>query len=537
MTESFDTGLKIVAAHYLQLLSAKVTSTSIQRRLEEDPNYPSLLSLSETFDKYNIPNSAFEVAPEDLPDAETPFLAFVTVPGMGKEFVLVVRMDHDSISYRHKRKRIKTIPKEEFLKRYQNVIWIAEPDEYSGDQNYFKDLQQEKGAGKRKVLWYTSLVALLIYTFILNMPPTHLYAFLPIAMLKVLGTTTAILLLAYETGDRNEYIKPLCKAGGHANCDAVLNSKAAKILGVSWAELGFFYFSTTTLLLLLPHFTFEEKTLILAVGNIIAFPYILFSIFYQWKIVKQWCMLCLTVQSILLLELVWNIFNFWLSKYKTSISVSDALEPMLLQLSYCLFISIIGWYGLKSLLVKARDAKMYLINYRRLQYSPEIFQAILLQQPIIHEGWENLGIRIGNEKATNVIVKVCNPYCGPCSKAHPALHDIVRNNKEVQVRIIFINTNSDRGALVSKHFMAIADKGDQEMIQLALDDWYQAPIKDYELFSSKYPMNGELKKQDSKLNSMNKWCTDAEINYTPCLFVNGRRLPQQYDVQELKYFL
>ena len=33
--------------------------------------------------------------------------------------------------------------------------------------------------------------------------------------------------------------------------------------------------------------------------------------------------------------------------------------------------------------------------------------------------------------------------------------------------------------------------------QHALDDWYLAPKKDYEVFAEKYPMNGELKMQEA----------------------------------------
>jgi len=37
----------------------------------------------------------------------------------------------------------------------------------------------------------------------------------------------------------------------------------------------------------------------------------------------------------------------------------------------------------------------------------------------------NVGLIIGNEDAQNEIIKVCNPYCEPCSKAHPILDEII----------------------------------------------------------------------------------------------------------------
>ena len=61
-----------------------------------------------------------------------------------------------------------------------------------------------------------------------------------------------------------------------------------------------------------------------------------------------------------------------------------------------------------------------------------------------------------------------------------------------------------------------------------------ADKKDYEVFAGKYPMNGELKEQENKLDAMKQWCDDAEITGTPTIFINGRRLPDTYSIDELK---
>ena len=76
--------------------------------------------------------------------------------------------------------------------------------------------------------------------------------------------------------------------------------------GVSWSEAGFFYFAATTLFLF-TGINRQASFLIIASVSTMASAYIPFSIYYQWKVVKQWCPLCLTVQAILLLELVWAI--------------------------------------------------------------------------------------------------------------------------------------------------------------------------------------------------------------------------------------
>ena len=50
-------------------------------------------------------------------------------------------------------------------------------------------------------------------------------------------------------------------------------------------------------------------------------------------------------------------------------------------------------------------------------------------------------------------------------------------------------------------------------------------------------MNGEVKQQENQIEKMKEWCKEAEITYTPTIFLNGKRLPENYKVEELKYIL
>lgn len=108
-----------------------------------------------------------------------------------------------------------------------------------------------------------------------------------ITIIKLLRLAATILLLIYEIDKSNTFVKNICTAGKQTNCDAVLNSKAGKFLGMGWGELGFFYFASSTLFLLFPGISFINKVPWLAIAGTTAAPYIIFSIYYQWKVVKQ----------------------------------------------------------------------------------------------------------------------------------------------------------------------------------------------------------------------------------------------------------
>jgi protein-disulfide isomerase len=64
-----------------------------------------------------------------------------------------------------------------------------------------------------------------------------------------------------------------------------------------------------------------------------------------------------------------------------------------------------------------------------------------------------------------------------------------------------------------------------------------ADKKDYDVFATKYPMNGELKQQDEKVAAMDAWCKKMTIAATPTYFLNGYPLPDAYSIYDLTYFL
>jgi uncharacterized membrane protein len=353
-------------------------------------------------------------------------------------------------------------------------------------------------------------------------------------IIKISGMAVSVLLLIYEIDKSNAFVKSICNAGQQTNCNAVLQSKASKILGMSWSEAGFFYFASTLLFFLFPGINFSTKVFILSLANCLAAPYILFSVYYQWKVVKQWCPLCLTVQAVLLMELAWAIINFWQSPFLPTTSLFSAL---LLPFIFCLLLPFAVWFVIKPLLLKAKNYRVYEAGYKRLLYNPDTFNNLLQQQASAPAGYENIGITIGNPDAVNTIIKVCNPYCGPCAKAHSVIEEILQNNKDVKLKLIFTASNEvyDERGMVARHLLAISGKQNALKTQ-ALDDWYLADKKDYKAFAEKYPMNGEIKEQEKQVEEMSQWCKEAQITGTPTFFINGKQLPETYGISELNIF-
>lgn len=312
MPQSFRSALPATAALYLKLLHTKVTATTIRKDLQESPFYPSLLSLSATFDKYKISNQAFEVSRDSFMQLQPPFIAYIKLRRSEFDFVLVKEVIDEKVAYLYKSKKPKVLSKEEFLKKYQGVVWFAEPDSQSGDLNYARHLKSERAGKYRNIALIVGILTIVLLFFINNVNLQNLVAFSIILAIKFLGLSTAVLLLIYEIDMNNTIIDNICNASAQFDCAAILNSKAAKFKQMSWSEIGYFYFATTSLWLLFPFVPFADKVGWIAISNAIAMPYTIFSLFYQWKVAKQWCPFCLTVQGVLLAEFFWgSTISIW----------------------------------------------------------------------------------------------------------------------------------------------------------------------------------------------------------------------------------
>ncbi len=536
MAQSFNTNLFNVAKHYVQALKLKVTQTTLKESLEQNAYYPSLYSLSKVFDKFNLANEAYTVDEESLNRLDPPFITYCNRQSTGKDFVLVTNITGTQVSYIAENNKRKQLSREDFLKQWQKIVFVAKINAESGEKDYNSKLKIEKSKGRKQSVLYAGivvLIGLMVYWLISNTGTGNIIGAVALIVIKLLGIAATVLLLIYEVDKTNSFVKNICSVNKQTNCDAVLKSKAGKILGVGWGEIGFFYFASTTLFLLLPGLAFIDKLPWLALASSLAAPYIVFSIYYQWKVVKQWCPLCVAVQVVLAMELIWAIVYFFTFKMQNPFTDLNAL----LYIAGCLLLIMVTWDLLKPVLLAAKASPGYIAAYKRLLYNPEIFNSLLQHQTSAPEGWQDLGIDIGNPNATNTIIKVCNPYCPPCAQAHPVIKEIIEHNTSVKLKIIFNTTNdeNDKGSEVLRHFLAIAGKGNSTLTERALDDWYITKEKEYKVFAEKYPMNDELQLQDSKIEAMHNWYLSAEIIGTPTFFINGKKLPSDYHLNELKH--
>ncbi|HET6724219.1 MAG TPA: vitamin K epoxide reductase family protein [Chitinophagaceae bacterium] len=523
----------VIVNQLVKSLNIPVTASSVIESLEQHPNFPSLLSISDSLSKWKIEHIALKVKPEMLEDIPTPFIAH-TRKGKGN-FVLVNSVN-GKIGYSDENGLTKYKAKEEFLKEWDNIVLLAKRNDNSGEQLFKVKRRKEILKNIRIPFILIASVGFVIFSIIFSS-----YVSLPyisLLLIKLTGCTISSLLLWFELDKSNPNLKQICTLGGKTNCTAVLDSKSSRLFNfISWSEVGFFYFVGSFLFLLIGADNISSSIVLTSWLNVLALPYTFFSIFYQWRIVKQWCPLCLAVQGLLLLEFVAGYFGYWSYYYY----VPDLSAGILLLFVLAFLIPVFFWIISKPLYLESENARRFRNDLGKMKYNREILDTLLQTQKAITTSTAGLGITLGNPDAKNTIIKVCNPFCGPCAKAHPVINELLEHNPDVKVQIIFSGIKDDavnKINMVVKHLMAVYEKNDPAYMKHALDDWYIRGKGKQEAFAELYPLNDAFdNKLEAKLNAMKMWCNETGIKFTPTYFVNGYQLPEVYKVEDLKQIL
>lgn len=515
--------------YLLKYLNVSLNPDKIIEELEKHPDYPSLLAISDVLKAFNIENSAFRADVNQLDELPTPFLA--NLKSNGGEFAVVTEIDANFVFFADERKKINKLSLEDFNSTYAGVVLIAEPDH--------EFLKKRKllisGLNFRPAVLTLGVLLILATLLYQNAFFSNLnWTITILSIIKTSGLIVSLLLLIQSVDSNNPLIHRLCQSGNKTDCNAILSSKAAQVFnGLSWSEVGFFYFSGTWLLL---HFGSGTEGIltVLALLNFLSLPYTVYSINYQYRVAKKWCILCCTIQAILWLEFIPFIVNITKTGFHFNFENVELLRLLLVSL----LTPIIFWFILKPFFQKMEQLSPLKEQLRKFKYNSGLFNHLLTAQPQFKQPDENWSIVLGNVEASQIITMVSNPYCQPCEKMHQLVTEFIDHNDDVQARIVFTaqNNEADLQTPVTRHLMALNALDDKTLVKNALHDWYEQKQKSYESWAKAYPVNF-IESEYYKLDAQKEWCEHAEVSFTPTILLNGYRLPSSYQMTDLKYML
>jgi uncharacterized membrane protein len=493
----------------------KVTSTALQNALLQHSEFPKLTSLSDVLTEFDIPNLATRLDFHRLSEIPLPAIAHFD-NGLG--YITIIGFTENGVEWVHDQLGKRTESLNAFNNKWKGITLLIEAKETSGEELYLENRKNEI-INSLRIPFVLSVIliafSITIYRSLQVISFVTHWEYYTSVFSKLVGLIVSSILVWYSFDSSNPFVKRVCELNNRTNCSNILNSKAAKFLNwLTWSEIGFFYFGGGLIALLIN----PENLNTLKILNLTALPYTIWSIYYQWRIAKEWCVLCLSIQVILWVE--FYIFQ--------NISLQSLLSYLSLS---SFFILPTLWVIFKKPLESYQQIDGVRHNLQKIKFNTEYVNGILSKEKMLPPIFETMKpLAYGNLDAKNTITMVITPDCNSCRKAYNELQDLLKRTDSFKCRIIFaatMDSNDIAGEIVSRILSLPTDKQQQ----LALMEWFKDDSK-----ISRWIENTNIpEKTEEGLNQLNvhlRWINLANITETPTVFLNSAEIPVFYKITE-----
>jgi len=493
-------------------------------QIESHPSYPSLHAITGVLNHFNIDNIALEVPVDEvtLTQLPTSFLAQIQTPSDREFAVVLYRGTYYEIIQSNKKKSKLTTT--EFLAIFTGIMVAVEKTELVVEK-------RDHTPFLNNALIVITL-SLIFSLFFLTKPNISSILFF---LGGLLGIFVSIALKKQEQGVKTLLGDALCSGQSEIkDCDAVLTSKGASILGTyQLSDLSLIYFSGVALSVF-GLTLFQLDISLLYVISFLVLPITFYSLYYQYAVVKKWCLLCLSVVGLLWLQAVIVAVDFEL--------ITTLAFPLLtLLLTATSFITAITvWHLLAPTLAEVQRLRKIKVEHFKFKRDFDIFNALLVQSEVIDTHIESTAeIVFGNPDAPLQITIITSPFCGHCKPVHILIENMYRSySEQVNIRIRIATSADDPKDTLFKITTRLLELYHTQSHEACLNAMHAIytnpdPAQWFETFGTcqdTTPFIGTVQQES-------EWCQAHELNFTPVILINGRSYPKAYDREDLLYFI
>lgn len=529
MTSQLNTSANgiFILKRLLRKLKISVTQTTIEERLLNHPDYPSLLAIKDVLNWLDIENKVLLVDETrsifELLDC--PFI--VNLKDDTTRFLLVEKIEEQYITVSDEKGQNKRLSFKDFHQLFGGIIVYAEKTAISGEEDYRKKRNREWLLRLR----IPFLIAVIVITLSLALfQKQESYLFYSLLLVKIIGISTCILLLTYDLTPWNPVAQRICKLANPNGCRKVLKSKAAKLTDwLTWSDVGLVYFVGSFLFLLISPNSWE----ILFILTVVALPFTIFSISYQIKI-KSLCVLCCIIVMLLWVESIVLFFGY--SEFDSNALHIEPLDFFLV--AVCFIIPTSLWTVLKPLIKSANNERLLTNRLRGFKSNRIIFNALLTSTTRYQMPFDLNPIVLGNPNARVTITIISNPFCSPCKLVHSYFEKWLNEDGGIKVCVFFISSDdqfSDK-TLFASNILKINLEMGQTSVRNVLNSWFDGEFKSLEGWLKHHDM-GSSPEFLKILEKQRNWFNELDVTFTPTILINGYKTPWQYSIDEIRYLL
>ncbi|MDN3675667.1 vitamin K epoxide reductase family protein [Flavobacterium branchiarum] len=475
------------------------------------PNYPSLFAITDSLNILSIDNIVIKVPKEQLHELPNSFLAI-----FNNDLVLVDKTESSVVIETEKGKKTKlTIA--DFSEGWNGVVLAIEANE----------VQEEKvmNEGPKWLKYGILFLVLIVLSSFYNEYSVYDYGFL---ITSLLGLLISVFIVQEKFGIDNQIVSKLCNINPTTSCDSVIKSENEKSNNwFSFSDLPLLFFMTSVLAMLIG----STNSSLVGFLSLMAVPVIVYSIWVQKFQIKKWCVLCLSVSVLMIIQGVIWVFE---SGFRLNLTLTN-----LFQYLFSLILVSSLWSVMKPVIeagLKAAGSVKDLTKFRR---NFTLFE-FLSKEIVASDGFDELeGIHFGNSTATAKISIILSPSCGHCHKAFEDAFELVwKFPEKISLNVLF-NINPDNNQnpykVVVERLLMINDVNPENIVE-AISDWHIKKMG-LELWQKKWNVDSVSMRVNQQIQKQYDWCSKNEFNYTPVKILNTRLYPSEYELSELKYFI
>lgn len=517
-----------VAYLLIRWFKIKITLPSVIQYLKPHPDYPSLKSVCDLFDYFNVKNYPVRIDEEDLYNLSEPFIAHLN-SGQGK-LIIVYRVDPNKVLYSDSLNGRKSFTKDEFIKNWSGAAILIDPSADSGES----DFKEKSSILEVKSSIIPVIISLFFFILICgifftgNFKPGIINSLLPILILtKSVGLFFAILLLIHELEFKTKFTEKLCHISTNADCNAVTKSRASRIFGnVTWADAGVSYFISGLILLFLNRPS--DVNYLLAVLAVLSLLYSVFSVLYQLIKLKKWCPLCISVQTILILEFVF-LFNY--------VKIAGLTPDMILQAIIILLVVFILVLLIKMLYLSEQEKEFAMLELLKLKRKPEVFLSQLRLNDRINISETKYSLIFGKKESDLTIIVFLSLHCSACSKKFKEVLNLLNTGMNVRVHLIFSPGKDGAAIKLAKLILKNIKYGEDNKILTTLRMWYDSDNKYKQDFLKNIEGTGNETDFENFIKFNGIQFIEHKIMGVPSVFINGYPFPESYTLDDIFFHL
>lgn len=507
--------MKTIIEYFLDCLEIPYTGLFAKKLYYEHPHRYNMYGLKKMLDLYGVKTLGVRIESKDLSILNYPCILHTY-----SDFVIGMDCEVDKITYLLNGKTT-TVSHEVFMKTWTGNALVVEETTEAEEPEYKKHHVEEM---LEMVKTYCIPIMLAFSSLIGIAKQIRTMDLFPIIgiLLSAIGVFVCALLMQKQLLGESHYGDRVCSLFRHADCNSILDGPKAKIFGISWSEVGMGYFTANILLITL----YRESVGTVSIINWIAMFYGVWSIYYQWRIAKSWCVLCVISQIV-----IWLIGIIAIISCISAPLTFDVISSLLSCMTFGICIMAVHHYSIAYASEKGRIRAVQ--KYRALKSNSKVANALIENGVYYETSLEDSSILFGNKEAKMRVTILSNPHCNPCARMHKHVEKLLRlSGGEICVQYILSSFNENLENS-SRYLIFCYFEYEQDEALSKFADWYLKDKFNYEKIISCNDTYIHTEKIEEEMEKHRTWRTRTSLMETPTILVNGHKLPDEYEIEDL----